>query len=671
MGGVICSNQECDGFIAKINKQDGTISSMEKYGASNVIDGFISLAKTTDGFYVAVGATNVILEDDELRSANIWVTKIRASDNTIVWQYDYGLGLAEVVKIVSDGIVVGGFTVTESNLDFLIMKLNFDGSILWAKSYGGVNTDELMDLVIDNNGNIVVVGSSKSITNERDGVIIKVSGNDGSIIWQRYFDSGNPGDEATSIVLTEDGYLISGIYAINYSDVIIAKLDLDGNIHDTCNNIYKEANFEKIDLNLTPSETSASSAEETLEVTNLNLTSYEPVFNFTQQCPVINYTLNITITNPDYGKILSEPIGIECGLGSNDCSEVYRANSFVSLFSIGTIESWGGDCSQCGTYDTCNITMDSNKNCIVTFAINKHKVTVNASGNGSGNVISNPAGLSLSYPSQNVGVANFDHGSTVVLTAQANVGSKVSWGGTCTQAGGTESGNDTSTAVCTLSNLSEAKTLIVTFSLITSVKVLTPNGGEIIPSGQIYQIQWEAPETAVKFTLKYSLNNGMTWTTISNNITGNSYNWLVPKPANNMFKCLIMVIAYNANNLKVGEDKSDKPFTIEVIKLNSPNGGETLSSGMIYNIIWTTNGTIRPVSKVILSYTLNGGISWSNIYTFTGSNPGIYTWTVPTVTATKTKCKIKIVLKDDAGRTIGTDISDGFFTINPPSQQNN
>ncbi|MFN3532299.1 MAG: hypothetical protein ACK41Q_07285 [Candidatus Brocadia sp.] len=76
------------------------------------------------------------------------------------------------------------------------------------------------------------------------------------------------------------------------------------------------------------------------------------------------------------------------------------------------------------------------------------------------------------------------------------------------------------------------------------------------------------------------------------------------------------MIAYNSSNVKIGTDRSDAPFTIEVIELTSPEGGEVLLSGTSHDITWTTNETISPIAKVILSYTLNtlnGGKTWKSI----------------------------------------------------------
>jgi hypothetical protein len=197
------------------------------------------------------------------------------------------------------------------------------------------------------------------------------------------------------------------------------------------------------------------------------------------------------------------------------------------------------------------------------------------------------------------------------------------------------------------------------------VAITYPRPNEAVPSGSTYPIQWTASPDLVKFTIRLSTDNGYTWTTIAPNVEGTtSFNWPVPTPLNNKTKCLLKITGYDANGNALVVDKSDAPFTIEVIKLNTPNGGETLTSGSTYNITWTTNQTIRPVSKVILSYTLDGGVTWKAIPAITG-NPGTYSWTVPTVSTSKTKCKVKVVLKDSAGNTIGSDVSDDFFTINP------
>jgi hypothetical protein len=203
------------------------------------------------------------------------------------------------------------------------------------------------------------------------------------------------------------------------------------------------------------------------------------------------------------------------------------------------------------------------------------------------------------------------------------------------------------------------------FTVFDNHRVTVPNGGEAIPSGTTYTIRWVAPLEAVSFKLKYSMDKGGTWKPIDTALTETSYSWQVPVPSNNKKKCYIKVIGYAASGKKLGSDRSDKTFTIKVVKVEWPDGGEILTSGGQHTITWTTNETKNPVEKVVLKYTKNDGRTWEKITAIEGSNPGTHAWTVPGVSKTKSKCKVKVVLKDAKGNTVGSDTSDGYFTIQP------
>ena len=196
------------------------------------------------------------------------------------------------------------------------------------------------------------------------------------------------------------------------------------------------------------------------------------------------------------------------------------------------------------------------------------------------------------------------------------------------------------------------------------VELLFPNGGEVIRSGSTYVIQWNAPLEAASFTLQYSINNGTTWKNIASGVEGSSYNWIVPAPIYNKSTCLVKIIEYNISGVPIDEDISDSTFTIEVVRLTSPNGGETLVSGNVHTITWQTNGTIRPVANIELYYTNNSGCTWKVITTLE-VNPESYIWTIPSVISKKTRCKAKVILLDATGKIIGRDASNKYFTIQP------
>jgi hypothetical protein len=62
-------------------------------------------------------------------------------------------------------------------------------------------------------------------------------------------------------------------------------------------------------------------------------------------------------------------------------------------------------------------------------------------------------------------------------------------------------------------------------------KITYPVGGEMFGPGETHTIQWESyGDPTNNFTVEYSINNGSTWTTISNNVSANlrQFPWLVP-----------------------------------------------------------------------------------------------------------------------------------------------
>ena len=102
----------------------------------------------------------------------------------------------------------------------------------------------------------------------------------------------------------------------------------------------------------------------------------------------------------------------------------------------------------------------------------------------------------------------------------------------------------------------------------TTVTVLSPNGGEILVSGEVFTITWSAPATATRFKLQYSLNSGKKWqAVVSAKVAGTSHKWKVPaitsKRTEELTGCLVKVTGYNSRGHVVGSGQSDQPFTIE------------------------------------------------------------------------------------------------------------
>ena len=196
-----------------------------------------------------------------------------------------------------------------------------------------------------------------------------------------------------------------------------------------------------------------------------------------------------------------------------------------------------------------------------------------------------------------------------------------------------------------------------------AVTLFSPNGGETLESGGQWLIQWSASAGEVSFKIHYSLDNGTTWVLIQKPYdTNSSHQWNVPVVKGNKENTLVRVNAFNTKGNKIGSDKSDLTFKIDVIDVETPHSGDILVSGSEYPITWDTFVTKGTVAKVDLHYSTDNGTTWKKITSITG-NPGSHPWTAPTVSANKPNSRVRVTLKNAAGDILGKDTSSGTFTL--------
>jgi len=155
---------------------------------------------------------------------------------------------------------------------------------------------------------------------------------------------------------------------------------------------------------------------------------------------------------------------------------------------------------------------------------------------------------------------------------------------------------------------------VVAYQIINpSVTVEYPFGSETWVPGETENIRWSAyggdPNT---FTVEYSLNNGSTWSTFSNNVasTAHSFAWTVPAIASN--QALIRVTRNSVNY----SDVSDYAFTIlgqPGITLTNPCQGyaqllwNTIPSASSYEIMMLKGDSMETIAYTTdTSYLLKG-----------------------------------------------------------------
>lgn len=125
-----------------------------------------------------------------------------------------------VYSIATDGnnniafVGDGGITTTGTS-DGYVTKLDANGTELWAKAVGaGSETTALLAVAFDSNGDVICAGySTEPGYGNNDGVLLKLDGNDGSIVWQR--EIGGSGNDRLNGLHIDSS---DNIYASGYDD---------------------------------------------------------------------------------------------------------------------------------------------------------------------------------------------------------------------------------------------------------------------------------------------------------------------------------------------------------------------------------------------------------------------------------------------------------------------
>jgi len=155
-----------------------------------------------------------------------------------VWEKLYGGeedDIAEGIVALENGdsAIVGTCKSFEAErTDICVARMGADGKMKWNILLGGKKEDEGRGISRASDGNLLVVGSSKSLSHnyDRDIYVAKVS-LEGKLIWEKSI-GGDRDEYAGGIAGTDDGgAMVVGdteSFGKRYRDIYIAKLDKNG-----------------------------------------------------------------------------------------------------------------------------------------------------------------------------------------------------------------------------------------------------------------------------------------------------------------------------------------------------------------------------------------------------------------------------------------------------------
>ena len=206
------------------------------------------LSKTGDVFITGNNAD----EDasGNLKNFDIFLAKY-SSAGELLWTKTISTDKNDYVEGIdinnNDEIFITGYTdgyldklINYGNGDIFIAKYSSNGDKLWTKLFGNVDTDISRDIKIDNNGNIFIVGSSKSRldnqenSGDHDMLIIKYNTN-GDRLWTKLFGTSNYENANRLYFDSNNNAIFIGFTKLNgYSIVDIVKLNVnnENNIFD-------------------------------------------------------------------------------------------------------------------------------------------------------------------------------------------------------------------------------------------------------------------------------------------------------------------------------------------------------------------------------------------------------------------------------------------------------
>jgi len=176
-------------------------------------------------------AIYVLGEIDETGNKNVFVSKV-SSDGNIVWTKTWGGSSEDIAGgIVAKGnaIYICGETKSFGALgsDVFIAKYDLDGNFVWQKLWGRSGNEGGYDILSTNDG-VCVVGYTTSYgAGEKDVLVLKFDF-DGNIVWTKTW-GGSSEDIAMKITSLDEFYVL-GYTASYFPHALLLKYDGQGNM---------------------------------------------------------------------------------------------------------------------------------------------------------------------------------------------------------------------------------------------------------------------------------------------------------------------------------------------------------------------------------------------------------------------------------------------------------
>jgi uncharacterized delta-60 repeat protein len=226
-----------DYWVIKFNA-DGDSQWQKIYGGSSA-DRAFQIKRTSDGGYIVVGYSYSYGGGID---GALWIVKLGINGD-IQWQKSYVIGrfFPRGIAQTPDGgyaVLVYADDLGAGTTDVLILKLSADGTVAWARTYGGTKPDIPCSIAVTSDGSILFSGMTQSFGHgDYDLWLVKLNSS-GGIIWERTYGGTELDGSGTGDALLEapGNSLLVGGYTYGWSaggtDLWILRLFSDGTLDE-------------------------------------------------------------------------------------------------------------------------------------------------------------------------------------------------------------------------------------------------------------------------------------------------------------------------------------------------------------------------------------------------------------------------------------------------------
>lgn len=193
-----------------------------------------SITEVTNGDFVLVGDTTSF----GAGNYDVLVSKLSAN-GTLLWAKIFGGIGSDVSRSVTEttngDLVLTGYTTSfgAGGIDILVSRLSPNGTLIWMKAIGGASDDHSLSIREVTNGDLVLTGEMRSLSAGYSDVFVSRLNANGTLLWAKIFGGAN-WDVGYSITETTNGDLIltgrTESFGAGVSDALVSRLNASGTL---------------------------------------------------------------------------------------------------------------------------------------------------------------------------------------------------------------------------------------------------------------------------------------------------------------------------------------------------------------------------------------------------------------------------------------------------------